>query len=156
MIELEDITEMPVNNNSSNKMAKKERNLFRADISRLIKLGVTTETHADDSGFVSSIFLSKKNKSHRQILYLKKFNRHVTYRHFKMDNLSTALTMVMKNCYTASVDLAEGYYLVSVSVVSKKYQLLLRIDSLNSYIYPMALLQYQKFPQNSSDLCSLV
>ena len=34
-----------------------------ADISRIVKLGVITETHVDDSGFVSSIFSRGKKRA---------------------------------------------------------------------------------------------
>lgn len=50
MIELEDFTEISVNNNG-NKIAEKDRNLSSAEISRLIKLEEITETQVDDSGF---------------------------------------------------------------------------------------------------------
>ena len=46
-----DITEMPVNNNGNT------TEKFRAEISIFKKLGVITETQADGSGFVFSIFL---------------------------------------------------------------------------------------------------
>ena len=38
-----------------------------------------------------------------------------------MDNLNTALGMVRKNCYMASIDLTDAYYSVPVATVDQKY-----------------------------------
>ena len=38
-----------------------------------------------------------------------------------MDNLKPALTMVMKNCFMASIDLSDAYYWVPVAVSDQKY-----------------------------------
>ena len=58
-----------------------------------------------------------KSKSHTQILNLKKFNRHINYRHFKMD-LSTALTTVTKKLLHGQCR-PSHYLLFSVSGCSK-------------------------------------
>ena len=52
---------------------------------------------------------------------LKRLNRYVVYRHFKMDNLHTALSMVRKDCYMASIDLTDAYYTVPVCITDKKF-----------------------------------
>ena len=39
------------------------------------------------------------------ILNLKELNKYIEYHHFKMDSFETALKLVRKDCYTASVDL---------------------------------------------------
>ena len=38
-----------------------------------------------------------------------------------MDTLNTALGMVRKNCYMASIDLTDAYYSVPVATVDQKY-----------------------------------
>ena len=38
-----------------------------------------------------------------------------------MDTLNTALDMVRKNCYMASIDLTDAYYSVPVATVDQKY-----------------------------------
>ena len=38
-----------------------------------------------------------------------------------MDNLKTALTMVRKNCFMASIDLSDAYYSVPLTVSDQKY-----------------------------------
>ena len=45
----------------------------------------------------------------------------MTYRHFKMDNLKTALPMVRKDCFLSSIDLSDEYYSVPVSIYDQKY-----------------------------------
>ena len=45
----------------------------------------------------------------------------MTYRHFKMYNLQTALSMVRKDCYMSSIDLSDAYYSVPVTICDQKY-----------------------------------
>ena len=88
----------------------------------LLAKGVIVPVQNNKNGFVSSIFFrEKKDQGFRLILNLKKFNKHVIYRHFKMDNLKTALAMVRKNCFMASIDLSDAYYSVPVAVSDQKY-----------------------------------
>ena len=54
---------------------------------------------------ISNIFArDKPDGSVRIILDQSKFNEHVTYRHFKMDLLQTAVNLISKDCYMASID----------------------------------------------------
>ena len=99
-----------------------EKTLFRIEIKRLLEKSVSKPVKQAEKGFVSAIFLrEKKNNQHRLILNLKNFNKHVTHRHFKMDTLNTALGMVRKNCYIASIDLTDSYYSFRVATVNQKY-----------------------------------
>ena len=69
--------------------------LFRKEIKRFSKLGIKKEVKNQGPGYISSIFLTdKKNNKHRLILNLKKINKHVTYKHFKVDTLSHTLDMM--------------------------------------------------------------
>ena len=87
-----------------------------------------------EKGYVSSLFLrGKKNNQYRLILNLKNFNILVTHRHFKMDTTNTALDMVRKNCYMASIDLTDAYYSVPVATVDQKY-LMFQFEGIK-YIY---------------------
>ena len=64
--------------------------LFRKEIKRLSELEVIKEVKNQDPGYISSIFLrDKKNNKHRLILNLKKINKHVIYKQFKIDANST-------------------------------------------------------------------
>ena len=50
----------------------------------------------------------KKDGTHRTNLNLKCLNADITYHHFKMDNLQTALKLVTQNCYKI-IDLKDAY-----------------------------------------------
>ena len=68
--------------------------LFRKEIKGLSELGVLKEVKNQDPGYITSIFSrDKNNNKHRLIRNLKKFNKHVTYKHFKMNTLSHTLDM---------------------------------------------------------------
>ena len=44
------------------------------------------------------------------ILNLKQLNEFVSYYHFKMDTIQTALKLMRPGCFMASVDLKDAYY----------------------------------------------
>ena len=72
--------------------------------------------------FISTIFVRpKKDGSYRSILNLKQLNNFVTNHHFKMESLQTALHLVKKNCFIASIDLRDAYYSISISQQHQKY-----------------------------------
>ena len=106
-------------------MSQTEKALFKIEIARLRKKGVIEPVKGNEAvGFVSSIFLrEKKNNKHRLILNLKPFNKNVVQRHFKMDTLKTAINLVKKNCFMASVDLSDAYYSVPIALTDQKYLL---------------------------------
>ena len=88
-----------------------------------------------EGGFISSIFLrEKRDKQHRLILNLKKFNKFAAYRHFKMDTLSTVLSMVRENCYMSSIDLCNAYYSVPVALSDQKYLIFCFEGQLYKYV----------------------
>ena len=55
------------------------------------------------------------------ILNLKQLNSFVEYHHFKMDTLTTAIKMMRKGCYMASVDLKDAYYTVPIAAEHQKF-----------------------------------
>ena len=76
----------------------------------------------DPRGFLSNIFLRpKKTGDYRMILNLKQLNEFVRYHHFKMDHLSSTLTLVSPGCYFTSIDLSDAYFSVSVAETHRKY-----------------------------------
>ena len=118
-IEIEDVSALAFNskNKYENVWSKTGKINFRKEINRLMSRGVIKPISDSENGFVSSIFLrEKKENKHRLILNLKEFNKNVVYRHFKMDNSKTALNMMRKNCFMASVDLSDAYYSVPVAL----------------------------------------
>ena len=123
-IEIEDVSALAFN--SKNKYekvwSKTEKINFRREINGLISRGVIKTVSDSENGFVSSIFLrEKKENIHHLILNLKEFNKNVVYRHFKMDNLKTALNVMRQNCFMTSIDLSDAYYSVPVALTGQKF-----------------------------------
>ena len=62
---------------------------------------------------MSPIFtVPKKDDSVHLSLNLKRFNKLVKYRHFKMDTLESAILLMTDGCFMASVDLKHAHYSV--------------------------------------------
>ena len=76
-----------------------EEQAMRVEISKLIAKGVIKETSYCSGDSISSIFLPlKKDGTFRLILNLKPLNQSVTYHHFKMENLMSAIRLMTPNC----------------------------------------------------------
>ena len=91
-------------------------------LQELLDKQVIEPTKFHRKGYISNIFLrDKKSGDHRLILNLKNLNQCVEYHHFKMEHLATALTLVTKDCFLASLDLSDAYYSVPVSSSHRKY-----------------------------------
>ena len=84
--------------------------------------GIVEESTHEEGEVISQIFLRpKKNGEYRLILNLKQLNQHIEYIHFKMDTFASAIKLVQKDCFIASIDLLDAYYSVSMDKTSKKY-----------------------------------
>ena len=55
------------------------------------------------------------------IFNLKSLNQYVTYYHFIMDTIHTAVKMMTPGCYMCSVDLKSAYYSVAIAQLDKKH-----------------------------------
>ena len=83
------------------------------------------------------------------ILNLKRLNKHITYHHFKMDTLQTALLLVTPNCFFASIDLKDAYYSCSIAPEHRKFlRLLGKSVCLSSTPYQMVSLWHLENSQN--------
>ena len=92
------------------------------ELEKYLDLGIISRVHHTEGEFISKIFTRpKKNGKIRIILDLSILNKNVRYEHFKMENFNTALALVSKNCYFASIDLQDAYYSVSIDWQFKKY-----------------------------------
>ena len=92
-----------------------------SEIQNLLKKGVIVESTHEPSEYISPIFLRpKKDGSHRMILNLKCLNQSVTFQHFKMDTIWTAIRM-RPGCFMASIDLKDAYYSVPIHKDHQKY-----------------------------------
>ena len=83
------------------------------EITTLLEKGVIVRPEREPGDYLSPIFLrEKKDGSHRLILNLKGLNKSITYHHFKMDILSSVVSLMRPNCFMATIDLKDAYYSV--------------------------------------------
>ena len=99
-----------------------ERAIIIEEIAKLLNKGVVEQTHCVEGDFISTIFVRpKKDGTYRMILNLKTLNEFVSYYHFKMDNIKTALKLMRPGCFMASVDLKDAYYSVPIAREDRRY-----------------------------------
>ena len=99
-----------------------EREIISDEISTLLRKGALEPTEYVEGDVFSTIFVRpKKDGSYRMILNLKPLNEFVSYHHFKMDTIQTALKLMRPGCFMASVDLKDAYYSVPVAKEDRKY-----------------------------------
>lgn len=98
------------------------KNKLAIEIRTMLRKGIIEVAEDNNCGYVSAVFARpKRDGSTRCILDLKHLNHSVTYRHFKMDTLTTALSLVTPGCYFASLDLSDAYYSVNVHPSHRNY-----------------------------------
>ena len=92
------------------------------EIKKLLAKGVIVQSTHEQDEFISPIFLRPKpDGSYRMILNLRGLNEYVEYRHFKMDSIWNAISLMKPYCYMASVDLKDAYYSVRICSEHQKY-----------------------------------
>ena len=88
----------------------------------MLKKAVKEKVTASEQQFVSNIFTrDKTDETLRIILDLNEFNENVVYRHFKMDSLSTAINLMFKDCFMASIDWKDAYYSVPIHPADRDF-----------------------------------
>ena len=107
-----------------------------AKIEELISKQVIMECDHDPVEFISPIFLrpKKEKNSYRIILDLSSLNEHITYHHFKMDSLASALSLVTPGAYMASLDIQDSYFHVKMSQDSTKFLKFVYNDKLYKFL----------------------
>lgn len=105
------------------------------EITELLRKGVIKVSNHERGEFISPIFTRpKKDGSHRMILNLKSLNENITYHHFKMDTVWSAIRMMTPLCYMASIDLKDAYYSVPIHPEHQKYLKFLWKGQLYKYV----------------------
>ncbi|PFX15064.1 Polyprotein P3 [Stylophora pistillata] len=100
----------------------KEEGIITSEIAHLLELGVIEPAVHTPDEYISTIFVRKKKSGqYRMILNLKGLNKHIEKHHFKMDTLWSAVRLMTPNCFMASIDLKEAYYLVPIAKEHRKY-----------------------------------
>ena len=119
-IELDELPEPP--KPRSAQFTEKEREVITAEIKKLLAKRVLELASPEPGQIISPIFLiPKPDGTHRMILNLKHFNNYVTYRHFKMDTLSTITQLMSPQCFMASLDLKDAYYSIPIAPQHRKF-----------------------------------
>lgn len=99
-----------------------EMSIIQDEIEKLLSKCVIERVTHTQGEYISNIFvIPKKDGSNRVIFNLRRLNLHIRYHHFKMDSLASALKLMHKNCYMASVDLKDAYYSVPVYNCFRKF-----------------------------------
>ena len=70
---------------------------------------------------MSPIFkVKKRDGGTRFILNLKELNEFVKYEHIEMDSIKNIINMFTRNCFMATIDLKDAYYIVAISRLFQK------------------------------------
>ena len=92
--------------------SKKEQEFVAAEIKA--KLVIVEKKH-EPREFISAIFVGKKSDwGFRLILNLKRFNKFVEYKKFKMETISAILHLVRPGMCMAKLDIKDAYYSVPI------------------------------------------
>ena len=94
---------------------------IQTEIEKMVKKGIVRECSRETGQVISPIFTRpKKDGGLRIILDLSDLNKSVVYRHFKMDTFGTALNLISRNCFMASIDWKDAYYSIPVALNDRK------------------------------------
>ena len=82
--------------------------IINSEIQKLKSKKVIVNTDRKTVGYISGVFTrSKKDGSHRIILNLKRFNKFICHRHFKLESIQDVLNVIKKDAFMASIDLKD-------------------------------------------------
>ena len=90
--------------------------IVKKEISLLKRKNIVAKANVTENNtFASGVFTrSKKDGSKRMILNLKRLNKFVDCKHFKMESLQNLLELIRPGVYMASIDLKDVFYSVPV------------------------------------------
>nr|WP_253308900.1 reverse transcriptase domain-containing protein [Rickettsia endosymbiont of Ceutorhynchus assimilis] len=104
------------------KWSLREQEQIRESINELLQKGAINKVEPCKGQFVSKIFLTPKpDGSQRFILNLKYLNNYINTGHFKLEDHKTVIKLIYKNCFMATLDLKDAYFLLSVNKTHRKY-----------------------------------
>ena len=91
------------------------------ELTILLQKKVICPTTLSPTSYVSPIFTTEKDGSHRLILNLNHFNECIRYVHFKMGNLQDVFAIIHPGVWMASIDLRDAYYTIPVARDHQQY-----------------------------------
>ena len=90
----------PSNVNPQCKFTDAQQTIIDTEIAKFLNKRIIKPSEHERGEYISSIFTTpKKDGSHRVIFNLKALNASVTYYHFKMDTLETAIRLMTPGCF---------------------------------------------------------
>ena len=97
-------------------LSHEEKLIVKKEVALLKGKNIVAKANVTENNtFVSGVFTrSKKDGSKRMILNLKRLNKFVDYKHFKMESLQNVLELIRPGVYMASIDLKDAFYSVPV------------------------------------------
>ena len=102
--------------------SKSEIEFLEHELDRLKSIGAIEECMPCTEQFLSFSFLRPKpNGKFRFILNLKNLNRFITTEHFKLEDIRSAVNLLAKDDFLASLDLQDAYLLVPVRKQDRIY-----------------------------------
>ena len=118
-----------------------EQTIIDIEVEKFLLKGIIRLSSNEDGQVISPIFTRpKKDGSHRVIFNLKKLNESVTYHHFKIGTLETAIRLLRPGCYMTSIDLKDAYYSIPIAEEHQKYLKFIWRDQLYAFTsLPMGL-----------------
>ena len=124
-IKTDKLTKVPCAGSTHHKnLSNIKKTHFKKETKRPMEQRVTKHVTEQESGYIPSIFLREnKNNKHVLILTLKQFKKRVIYRHFKTETLPNALQIMKKDCFMASINLADACWSILVAISDKKQSL---------------------------------
>lgn len=103
-------------------MSAQKRLVIGEEVNSLLLKGVLEKCSDSEGQYVSNVFLKPKpNGKYLMILDLSKFKGDLTYKHFKMESLQTAVDLMTPGCCMASLDLADAFYAIPIAQTDRKY-----------------------------------
>lgn len=91
--------------------SSEEGSHYMTAINELLSIGAISKCHPCEGQFVSKTFLvPKPNGKMRFILNLKSLNKFIDTKHFKIEDLRTALKLISKDYFMAKLDLKDAYF----------------------------------------------
>ena len=104
-------------------LSHEEKLIVKKEVALLKGKNIVAKANVTENNtFVSGVFTrSKKDGSERMILNLKRLNKFVEYKHFKMESLQIVLELIRPGVYMASIDLKDAFYSVPVHKNQQAY-----------------------------------
>ena len=92
------------------------------EIEKLVKQKVIIKSFHEKNEIISNIFhRRKKDGSLRIILNIKKLNAQLKTEKFKMHSVNSAISLISKGCFMASIDLSNAYFSVNIHRDHQKF-----------------------------------